>query len=75
MSNKSVWVLTSEYNDYNQYGEYFEAVFMLKPTLTQLLDLGLPEDYAQSCLDTGGKRLRPTAGTDQWWQLKEVDLK
>lgn len=75
MSNKSVWVLTSEYNDYNQYGEYFEAVFMLKPTLTQLIDLGLPKDYAQSCLDTGGERLRPTTGTDQWWQLKEVELK
>lgn len=32
-----VWVLTSEYNDYDQHGEYFEAVFAKKPELEDLL--------------------------------------
>lgn len=31
-----VWVLTSQVNDYDQYGEYFEACFKEKPTPTQL---------------------------------------
>jgi len=31
-----VWILTSEYNDYDQHGEYFEAVFAQKPTLQQI---------------------------------------
>lgn len=71
----SVWVLTSEVNDYNQYGEYFEAVFKDKPTLEQLKELGLPENYAQSCLDDGGERLLPTTGADVWWHLREEELK
>lgn len=49
-----VWVLTEEVNDYNQYGEYFLAVFKEKPTLEDLMSFDIPEDYAQSCLDTGG---------------------
>lgn len=69
-----VWVLTYEVNDYNQHGEYFESVFQDKPTLEQLISLGIPEDYAQSCLDTGGERLRPTEGTDTWWHLRRVSL-
>lgn len=33
-----VWVLTSEHNDYDQHGEYFEAVFHKEPTLEVLAD-------------------------------------
>ena len=62
----SVWVLTSEVNDYDQCGEYFEAVFKEKPTLEQLMiDFEMEEDCAQSCLDCEGQRPRPT-GTRQW---------
>lgn len=72
----SVWVLTSEVNDYDQYGEYFEAVFKDKPTLEQLKVLGLPENYAQSCLNDGGGRLLPTIEAEyKWWHLREEELK
>lgn len=37
MSQK-VWVLTSEYNSYDQEGECFEAVFIKKPTVEQLVE-------------------------------------
>ena len=69
-----VWVLTEEVNDYNQYGEYFLAVFKEKPTLEELMSFDIPEDYARSCLDTGGKRLRPTVGCDWWWSLKSYNI-
>lgn len=32
----TVWILTEEYNDYDQHGEYFVAVFADKPTTEQL---------------------------------------
>lgn len=32
----SIWVLTSQYNDYDQHGEYFEAVYVGKPTAEQI---------------------------------------
>ena len=31
-----MWILTSEYNDYDQHGEYFEAAWLEKPTKEQL---------------------------------------
>jgi hypothetical protein len=31
-----VWVLTREHNDYDQYGEYFEAVWLGQPSIEQL---------------------------------------
>lgn len=34
-----VWVLTRVCNDYNQYGEYFEACFKEKPSPKQLNDI------------------------------------
>lgn len=34
-----MYVLTSEVNDYNQHGEYFETVFKDKPTLQELSQL------------------------------------
>lgn len=71
---KTVWILTSEVNDYDQYGEYFEAVFKEKPTLEQLMSKGVPKDYAQSCLESGGERLYPTEGADTWWNLREYPI-
>lgn len=69
-----VWVLTYVVNDYDQYGEYFLAVFKEKPTLGELMDGDIPEDYAQSCLDTGGGRLRPSTEPDYWWNLKPYKI-
>ena len=69
-----VWVLTETVNDYNQYGDYFVAVFKEKPTLEELMSFDIPEDYARSCLDTGGKRIRPTVGSDWWWYLKSYKI-
>ena len=69
-----VWVLTYTVNDYNQYDDYFLAVFKEKPTLEELMSFDIPEDYAQSCLDTGGRRLRPTAGPDMWWHLEAYKI-
>lgn len=69
-----VWVLTETVNDYNQYGEYFLAVFKEKPTLEELMSFDIPENYAQSCLDTGGERLYPTCGSDWWWHLKPYKI-
>ena len=31
-----VWILTKEYNDYNQHGEYFVAAFKGKPSREQV---------------------------------------
>lgn len=31
-----MWILTSEYNDYDQHGAYFEAAFDVKPTFKEL---------------------------------------
>ena len=35
---KGCWILTTEYNDHDQYGEYFCAVWQNKPKLKQLAD-------------------------------------
>jgi hypothetical protein len=31
-----VWLLTSEYNDYDQHREYFEALYIGKPSIEQI---------------------------------------
>lgn len=46
MSQK-VWVLTREINEYNQEGEYFEAVFMKKPTVEQLVGYFTKSEYGR----------------------------
>lgn len=33
---KNCWVLTQEYNDYAQYGEYYVCVFEEKPDFAKL---------------------------------------
>jgi hypothetical protein len=66
----SVWVLTSEYNDQGQYGQYFEAVFLQKPTGERLLDLGVDKEDLDHVLAGGGRR-----GDDYvWWYLTEHKL-
>lgn len=56
-----VYVLTSEYNDYNQYGAYFEAVFKEYPTPEQLEKIG--------CTHLGRE------GNEYcWFDIDEVEL-
>lgn len=41
----SVWVLTDEYTDYDQHGEYYLAAFKDKPTNEQLEKILGPCQY------------------------------
>lgn len=71
----TVWVLTEEYNRYDQYGEYFCAVFKEKPTLKQLVNMGVNEPYATKCINSGGGRLyNGQKYENSWWYLREVEF-
>lgn len=66
-----VWILTSEYNDYDQYGEYFEEVFFKYPTKEQLARTTcLPPDspIIDNLLKNGGGRARYEY---IWYHLRE----
>jgi hypothetical protein len=78
----TVWVLTSEYNDYDQHGAYFEAVFAKKPTVAQLADhFKMKENKGTSVMqalaflthlaDGGGRQEYEHC----WYNLEEVELK
>ena len=58
-----VWVLTRSYNDYNQHGDYFLAVFKNKPTEAQLKEHGVEEDDLQNVLNGGGRH-----GNENVWE-------
>lgn len=52
MSN-TIWIVTKEVNDYNQYGEYFVAAFKSKPTkekLSQIPNVFISEDNIKGML-------------------------
>jgi hypothetical protein len=67
-----VWILTSEYNDYDQHGEYFEEVFMNKPTREQIMKVvNENEEYADYVLEGGGRQ----DGEYAWYWLREVECK
>lgn len=82
----SVWALTSEYNDYDQHGAYFEAVFSKKPTVEELVEFFTTDDKYKwhvskdpmSALkfilhvQNGGGRMD---NEDSWLRLEEVKLK
>lgn len=75
MNNIKVWVLTKEYNDYDQHGEYFVEVFLKKPTLAQLAEYtGISVEYPETLLhilDGGGRE----KWEDVWFNLTEQELK
>lgn len=64
---KTVWILTSSVNDYNQYGEYFEMAFIEKPTATELDKLGY---HGEHLLKGGGR----VGNEDVWYHLKEISF-
>ena len=65
-----VWILTTEYNAYDQYGEYFVDVFQNKPTLFRIMeDLQCSEEEALHILNGGGRKNYE----EQWFYLHEME--
>lgn len=75
-----IWVLTSEYNEYDQHGEYFIAAYKDKPTKLQVAaeldNIGNPfhtvEEWAEHVLRGGG---RTQNCENVWFHLEEIELK
>jgi len=65
-----VWILTEEYNNYDQHGEYFVAVFANKPTAKQVAEIcNIYEEFAGHILDGGGRK-----GVEHhWYWLREEE--
>ena len=76
MSNNTCWVLTQEYNEYDQIGEYFVAVFQEKPTFNQLKPLVSEECGGPKTGNIVGNLLRKGGGRIKdeytWFFLKEI---
>lgn len=64
------WILTSEYNEYDQFGEYFIAWFKDKPTREMLAECGVPLDTVDHVHAGGG---RSAHYEYRWWHLRQVD--
>lgn len=68
LTDEEIWVLTSEYNDYDQHGEYFEAVFIGKPTSEQIQKhCHVTKQGAVHILNGGGR----VKYEDQWCNLRK----
>lgn len=65
-----IWVLTEEYNQYDQYGEYFIHAWVEKPTKEQLSKLVDPKE-ADYLLETGGGRKHNYE--NNWYYLREME--
>lgn len=66
----SVWVLTRELNEYDQFGEYFVAVFPEKPHHSQLTANGVEQEKLKHTLNGGGR-----VGTEyEWFHLREIEF-
>ena len=75
-----IWVLTTEVNAYDQYGEYFVCVFASKPTFHEVKAAVLKDSkyIDKSILDvTCGNLVRNGGGRiddeDCWYFLREVE--
>ena len=85
MSNKTVWVLTREINQYDQDGEYFVAVFSAKPTTLLLADTfsALNVDCGETNISgalafyerLAGGGGRSAEMENEWFHLREVTLR
>jgi hypothetical protein len=40
-SKRKVWMITTTVNDYNQYGEYIGAIYITKPTFSEIKSLNI----------------------------------
>jgi hypothetical protein len=66
-----VWILTMEYDHYDQYGEYFIKAYANKPTREQLLvaEENINEENVDWILAGGGRQ-----GTDdRWFHLNKIE--
>lgn len=74
-----VWLLTTEYNAYDQFGEYFLEMFAEFPTFEQLREAvgkdkpwyGVSDDLLVHIKNGGGRQ----ATEDQWFHLKRYTPK
>lgn len=65
---RELWVLTQEFNEYYQQGEYFVAVYLNKPTKEKLVAAGVPESTADFVLLGGGRK-----GVEyNWYHLRPI---
>jgi len=75
---KTCWVLTYSVNAYDQYGEYFLAVFAEKPTAEKLHELLYNNSVRGSDLELAIRRLQVDgyceAAGDAWYLQEEVML-
>ncbi len=65
-----IWIVTSEYNEYDQYGAYFEAAYDHKPSFQELKLLTEEDDATVRRLTRGGGRTGKLE--DKWWNLSKV---
>lgn len=71
-----MWILTEEYNQYDQYGAYFIAAWLEKPTWDQLKkELSRVtsncwlDDLTKHVMNGGGRK----STEDQWYNLFEYE--
>lgn len=64
----TIWLLTRAINAYNQDGDYMVAVFPTKPSMEQLIAVGVPAKYTEWVLGGGG---RTKAYESEWFYLLE----
>jgi hypothetical protein len=67
----NIWILTSELNEYDQYGEYYICAFKEKPSLDIIQRLlNVTSEYATHILEKGGR-----LDTEyKWYNLREEDI-
>lgn len=63
-----IYVLTEEYNQYDQYGEYFIHAWIGKPTAEQLKLHVHPSTDLDYLLCGGGRRYKE----HHWYNLQEI---
>lgn len=67
-----IWVLTEEYNEYDQYGEYFLEVFTNIPHLNYLKQTYNMSTEEAKHVQKGGGRRKDTE--QHWFHLRHVDV-
>lgn len=67
----TVWVLTWEIDDYDQYGQYFVGVFLAKPTVEVLAKKDIDLETAEHLIATGGGRRKHER---TWYHLREMHV-
>jgi len=67
----SIWVLTREENQYDQYGEYFDHAWHKKPTL-DILRKRMPNEDNELLLHILNGGGRTDKLEDTWYHLNEV---